>query len=230
MAVRCQTCSSSSCICSRVKASRAPKGSSISKHARVGRQRAGQADALFLAAGELPDPAIVRSRGGPPARAFPGPGFRACRVPTPASSRPKRDVGQHVLPGQQGVVLEHHAAFGARALDRHAVEGDAPGAGLDEAGNQVQQRSLAAAGRAEGDQQLLGPRLSRCPPAPGSGLPGYCALMRSSCSKAIAVTSGQLVMVFGADVRCVVRQYGFDLALLLEERSGVGDGLGGWCT
>lgn len=61
----------------------------------------------------------------------------------------------------------------------------------------------------------------------GSGLPGYCALMRSSCSKAIAVHSRSIGDVFGADVRRVVRQYGFDLALLLEERGGVGNGFGG---
>ncbi|MNC49752.1 hypothetical protein D3C75_989510 [compost metagenome] len=68
------------------------------------------------------------------------------------------DVAQHVLPGQQRIVLEHHAALGAGALDGHAVQGDAPAAGGDEAGDQVEQRGLAAAGRPQGHQQLAWPQ------------------------------------------------------------------------
>eukprot|EP01133_Synstelium_polycarpum_P002393 gene2392-2722_t len=105
----------------------------------------------------LPDTTAVETGEVHQGEHFPGADFplvlgHACQLQAEA------DVGQHVLPGQQGVVLEHHAAFGARSFYRHTVKGDAPGAGFDKAGNQVQQRSLATAGRAEGHQQLLGPK------------------------------------------------------------------------
>jgi hypothetical protein len=173
LAVRCQTCSSSSCICSRVKASRAPKGSSISST----RGSAARARARPTRCFWPPDSCQMR-RLSKPARStsasISGRAF-ALRLGHAGQFQAEADVGQHVLPGQQGVVLEHHAAFGARAFDRHAVEGDAPGAGFDETGNQVQQRGLATAGRAEGHQQLLGPRVRKCPPAPVPGAWVLCA-------------------------------------------------------
>ena len=49
------------------------------------------------------------------------------------------DVAQHVLPWQQGIVLEHHAAFCTGALHRHTIEGDVTATGGDEAGDQVEQ-------------------------------------------------------------------------------------------
>ncbi|MNM93028.1 hypothetical protein D3C81_1053890 [compost metagenome] len=127
------------------------------QHARVGSERAGQADTLLLAARELPDAALFKTAKIDQCEHFPGASFAFVPGNT-GQLQAEADVGQHVLPGQQRVVLEHHAALGARAFDRHAVEGDAPGAGFDETGNQVQQRSLATAGRAEGDQQLPGPQ------------------------------------------------------------------------
>src|SRR5471032_72416 len=75
-----------------------------------------------------------------------------------------------------------------------------------------------------------GPRVREMSDSTGSGLPGYCALIRSSCSKAIAVNSRSVGDELGADVRGVVRQHSLDLALFLEERGGIGDGFGGRCA
>ncbi|MNF90332.1 hypothetical protein D3C84_728920 [compost metagenome] len=127
------------------------------QHTRVGGEGAGQADTLFLATRELPDPAVLKPGEVHQREHFPGADFAF--VPGDAGQfQTEADVGQHVLPRQQGIVLEHYTAFGAGAFDRYAIQGNAPGAGLDETGNQVQQRRLATAGRAEGDQQLLGPK------------------------------------------------------------------------
>ena len=128
------------------------------QYARVGRQRTRQADALLLATGELPDAAVVETGQVHQREHFTRPHV-ALRLGHAGKFQAESHIGQHVLPGQQGIVLEHHAALGAGAFDRHAIEGDTPGRRFDEAGNQVQQRGLAAAGRAQGDQQLLGPKL-----------------------------------------------------------------------
>src|ERR1700730_1561239 len=59
----------------------------------------------------------------------------------------------HVLdrraPGEEGVLLEDHAAIGAGMRHLVPVHEDMPRRGLDEAGDHVQERGLAAAGRAE---------------------------------------------------------------------------------
>ncbi len=128
------------------------------QHARVGRQGTGQAHTLLLATGELPDAAAVETGQVDQGEHFPGAHF-TLRPGYAGQFEAEADVGQHVLPGQQGVVLEHHATFGTGAFDGHAIEGDAPGRGLDETGNQVQQRGLATAGRPESHQQLLGPQV-----------------------------------------------------------------------
>ncbi|MOA00108.1 hypothetical protein D3C78_1194560 [compost metagenome] len=127
------------------------------QHARVGGEGASQADTLLLAARKLPDAALFKTGQIDQGEHFPGASFAFFPGDT-GQLQAEPDVGQHVLPWQQRVVLKHHAALGTRAFDGHAVEGDAPGAGFDETGNQVQQRSLATAGRAEGDQQLPGPQ------------------------------------------------------------------------
>ncbi|MCY1427207.1 hypothetical protein D9M71_430430 [compost metagenome] len=121
------------------------------QHPRVGRQRPGQAHALLLATGQLPDAPFAKAVEVDQGQHLAGLGF-TLRSRYPGQFQAEGDVAQHVLPGQQGVVLEHHAALGAGALDRHAVQGDAPAAGGDEAGDQVEQRGLAAAGRPQGHQ------------------------------------------------------------------------------
>ncbi|MNT63199.1 hypothetical protein D3C72_2009930 [compost metagenome] len=60
---------------------------------------------------------------------------------------------------EQGVALEHgidRPAEGRQALHGLAVEADGAGAGLLEAGDEPQQGGLAAAGRAEKGEELVG--------------------------------------------------------------------------
>jgi hypothetical protein len=52
------------------------------------------------------------------------------------------------------VLLEHHAAVGARADHRLAVEQDLAGGRRQEAGHAVQQRGLAAARGAQRDDEV----------------------------------------------------------------------------
>ncbi|MCY1506554.1 hypothetical protein D9M68_408060 [compost metagenome] len=125
------------------------------QHARVGGQGAGDADALLLPAGEFPDAAFVEAGEVNQGEHLAGAGFTLGTRPA-CQFQAEGDIAQHVLPGQQGVVLEHHATLGAGAVDGYAVEADAPGAGSDEAGDEVEQGGLATAGRAEGHQQLAG--------------------------------------------------------------------------
>jgi len=49
-------------------------------------------------------------------------------------------------PGQQGVVLEHYGALGARACNLTAIEDDAAGGGFIQTGHQIQHSALATAG------------------------------------------------------------------------------------
>ena len=53
------------------------------------------------------------------------------------------------MPGQQGVVLEHHHAIGTRIGDLAAVHQDAALAGLGQARHQVEQGGFTAAGVAD---------------------------------------------------------------------------------
>jgi hypothetical protein len=71
-----------------------------------------------------------------------------------AQAQAQRDVGEHVQPGHQGVLLEHHATVGARTGDRAAVEQDLAARGRQEPGQAVQQRGLAAARCAQGDDEV----------------------------------------------------------------------------
>ena len=79
------------------------------QHGRPVDQRAGQRDALLLAAGQLPDAPRARSPAGAPARA---PRRRACRArpvePGRALAQPVGDVVRDVEMREQRVVLEHH--------------------------------------------------------------------------------------------------------------------------
>src|SRR5690606_22756146 len=68
--------------------------------------------------------------------------------------RVERHVLGHRQPGEQRVLLEHHAAMRIDVAHLAPVDDDAPGAGPLEAGNQVEQRRLAAARCAQHHQEL----------------------------------------------------------------------------
>ena len=56
------------------------------------------------------------------------------------------DVFPHCQPGQQGIVLKHHHAIGARLCDLPAFQQHAAAGGLFQASDDVEQGGLAAAG------------------------------------------------------------------------------------
>src|SRR5215469_8541101 len=126
--------SSSSCITSRVWASRAPKGSSMrSTEGWLASTRA-MATRCFMP----PE----SSRGY----------FSSCSArPTRERSRQALDHGAelHVLdggaPGKERVLLEHHPAVGSGLRHLVAVHEDVAGGGLDEARDHVEQGGLATA-------------------------------------------------------------------------------------
>ena len=62
---------------------------------------------------------------------------------------PELDVLQHRVPGEQRVLLEHHAAVRAGAADGLAVDENRTTGRADEAGGHVEQRRLATAARPE---------------------------------------------------------------------------------
>ena len=145
----------SSWICSRVSASSAPSGSSISitsgslasARARPTRCCMPPGELIDRVVGELlePDQTQLVERHAPP-----------LRLVGAAHPQAERDVVGDVEPGHQRVLLEHDAALGARARDRLAVEDDLARRVLHEAGDAGQERGLAAARRAERDDEVAG--------------------------------------------------------------------------
>src|ERR1035437_1869286 len=134
--VRAWISRSSACMDSRVCASSAPNGSSISStdgamgSARGGATRwflarAGDADALLHAAGELMRAAVMRIGEAYQVEIFLG-GLAQKRAAHALHLQPAHDVLHGGQPGQQFGVLEHHAAVVAAAVPPAAAQGDAP--------------------------------------------------------------------------------------------------------
>src|ERR1700730_16186583 len=66
------------------------------------------------------------------------------------------DVLRHGEPGKQRIFLKHHAAVGARARHRFAADLDHSAVGTNETAQDIKERALAAAGRADdGDEFSL---------------------------------------------------------------------------
>jgi len=66
------------------------------------------------------------------------------------------DVAQHRRPGQQGEVLEHEGAFRARPEDLLAVDVDLAFRRLQQSGDDLQQRGLAAPAGSQQGGHLAG--------------------------------------------------------------------------
>src|ERR1700681_2125586 len=73
-----------------------------------------------------------------------------------AHLEPELDIAAHGLPGKQRVLLEHHAAVGARTVDALAVDRHRAGGRLEEAGKRVEQRRLPAARWTDDGDELAG--------------------------------------------------------------------------
>ena len=166
--------SSSSCISWRVMASSAANGSSISSTSGSAARMRAKSHALLHAARQLGR--VVAFEAGElhqldearrTAAAF---GARHA-----LHAQAELDVALHRLPRKQRIGLEHHTATWLDAGDRLAVQQHAALGGLDEAGEHVQHRGLAAAGGAEQADRSRRPRRqakSRAPPRrPGRDRP-----------------------------------------------------------
>ena len=81
--------------------------------------------------------------------------FLLCKAHA-ALTQAETDVLLDRQPGKQRVALEHHAAVGAGAFDRLAVEHDLPGGRKVQPGHDAQQRRFAATrGAQNGDEIVL---------------------------------------------------------------------------
>ena len=167
--VPCWLMRSSTCMMpSLVRGSRLPVGSSASSDRRLVHDRAGDRDALLLAAGELAG--IVRRLLREADRlehVRDGRLDEAARLPDDLEG--ERDVVVDGLVRQQPEVLEHHAEAAAEVghlagRDRGqplAEHVDLARRGLLLAQHQPQQAGLAAAGRAHQEDELAGADLER---------------------------------------------------------------------
>src|SRR5688572_6733877 len=116
-------------------------------------QRAGEADALAHAAGELRRGAVLEALeadlGDVAARGF----FSLFSFNTPKFEA-EGDVAKHVGPRQQREVLEHERALGSRPIHNLAVDENLAAVARDQAGDDLEQSGLAAAARAEQGGEL----------------------------------------------------------------------------
>ena len=112
------------------------------------RERAGERDPLAHAAGQLVRPLVGEVRRGAPGRAAASARWRVRVAPAarPRSSQRELDVARDREPREQRRLLEH----------QRGAPADVDGAGrrLVEAGDEVEQRALAAARRAEQAHEL----------------------------------------------------------------------------
>ncbi len=149
--------SSSSCRLRRVRASSAPKGSSIS---RIGESR--RAPGRWRPAG------ACRRRGpwGSGRGTRRGQELSGARPPSrpmrafgsPWISSPKAMFCVHRHPGEERVLLEDHGPVGPGPGDRPAVRDRAAGGGQREAGDGVEQRRLSAARTGRAGRRTRRPR------------------------------------------------------------------------
>jgi hypothetical protein len=120
---------------------------------RIRRERAGERDALLLAAGQLVRPALLQAAS--PTSAISS-RARARRSAARPVREAERDVAEHVEVREQRVVLEHHAdapppggVLEPGPTARLAVADDPPRIHRLEARDHAQRRGLAAAARPE---------------------------------------------------------------------------------
>ena len=127
------------------------------QHLRLHRQRAGDADALLHAAGDLRRPLVLGVRHVHQLEVVHAPSRgarRATSLPRNTLSTASCDVVVDGQPRQQRVVLEHHGAVRARLVDLAVLEEHAAGGRLEQPGDDVEQRGLAAAGVADDRDEL----------------------------------------------------------------------------
>src|SRR5438105_15081014 len=75
-------------------------------------------------------------------------------MPRRSVPQPELDVAPYRVPRKQRVVLEHHAALGARSRDRAAIERYDAARWQLQTGQHIEHRCLAAARRADDHEEL----------------------------------------------------------------------------
>ena len=146
--LRCMALSSAR-ICLRSLGSRAARGSSRRSRLGFEDERAGEGDALFLAAGELGGKAVAFGGELDEFESAQGAGFGVLGA---ALAESEFDVAEGGEMGEEGVVLEDGAdvaLVGFEVVDGGAVEHDFAGGGLFEAADHAEGGGFAAAGGAE---------------------------------------------------------------------------------
>ena len=129
------------------------------QHRRLDRQRAGQGDALLLAAGQLAGVAVGVLAEADQLEHLAGATLRAVAAVLAAQLEPEGDVVEHGQVREQAVGLEDHphvALVRRDPGDVLAAHRDGAGRRLVEAGEDPQRGGLAAARRAEQGDQLAG--------------------------------------------------------------------------
>ena len=120
---------------------------------------AGDGDALLLAAGKLAGQLVLLAVQAHERHRLVDAALRL-GARHAAHHQAEADVLAHAHMREQGIVLEHHAEaalFRPQVVDAALVEPDAAAGRRQQAGDDVQGRRLAAAGRAEqGDELALG--------------------------------------------------------------------------
>ncbi len=127
------------------------------QQSRAGRQRAGERDALLLAAGQGGDRAALGAGEADEVQQFRDPPLRLLTGRL-VHARPEGDVAADVAGGEELVVLEHQphsAPVRGDAPLVASVEPHAPGVRFPQAGDGPQQRGLAASGGAEHADDLV---------------------------------------------------------------------------
>ena len=142
----------------RVIGSSAPKGSSMRMMRGLKIRVWAMATRCAHAAGELVRILVLVLGDAQPDLADPHPRQFVAELPGNALAfQPEGDVVQDVAVVEAGVVLEDHAAIGARVLDGPAEDEHEAGGGRmlgPQTGDQPQDRALAAAARAEDADEL----------------------------------------------------------------------------
>ena len=141
-------------IC-RVWASSGPNGSSISRISGSRISICASADALALAARELVRIAVAEGREPDAREPVPRPLARLARGDARGSSA-DGDVVERRLPRHQRVLLEEVAGAPVEPGERRAEDLDRARRRRQQAGRDVEQRGLAAAGRADDGDELAG--------------------------------------------------------------------------
>jgi hypothetical protein len=126
----------------------------------TGRQRPYDADALLHAAGQPVWILVLELQQAGEAEERARRGLPAV-LALALHLESELDVAAHRLPGKQRVLLEHHAAIGARPVDRLAVDRDRSAGGLEKSGDSVEQGRLAAARWPDDRHELAGRDMQR---------------------------------------------------------------------